>query len=437
MDRSIVMIFVYVFEMIISFCFFARIYEKKQKSNVWIFIIGLLLFLPSSFIFSLFENEIINLTVFFVINFTYALLCFDISVKNAAIQAAILDTLMFSTEIITIFLLSVIFNLPISKYKNDVHMLIIVVSICKLAHFILSQLLSLVIIRIGHKNNNIRQFLPLFIFPLLTIISCTIFLFTALKTEVTTSYKIATTVVCILYIFASIFIFIYYQLLANKEAKINELEAEKRLYNLNQTYLDVLQHQNNELQMMFHDTKNHYLTIGGLGNIEEVKAYIKKIYPEFESRNIINISNNKMLDLILNKYIVICKQNNIKFDYEVKTADLDYIDDADFSVILNNILDNAVEAAEKSIERQIEFSLRHINNMDLLSVVNSCDAPPKHNNHQLLTTKFDTDKHGFGTRIIKKYVKKNNGKYEWFYDDQEHRFHLTILFQKNAKSGTV
>ncbi len=436
MSRTVVMIIVYLFEMLTSFCFFSRIYERKKSITTTI-LIGLLLFIPSSFVFSLFENEIINLIVFFVINFIYSLICFDISLKNSAIQSVILDTLMFSTEIVTIFLLSLVMHLPAGQYKSDVNILIIIALICKMSYFILSQLLSFIIIRIGHKNNSVKQFLPFFIFPVLSIASCTVFLYTALKTEVSLVFRISTTVICVLYIFASVFIFIYYQTLANKEAKINELESEKRLYNLNNTYLNILQHQNNELQMMFHDTKHHYMALNNFDNIDDVKAYIAKIYPELEAKNIINVSNNKMLDLIISKYIVDCKNNNIKFDYEVKTANLDYIDDAELSILLNNILDNAVEAAKLSKEKYIEFSLRHINNMDLLSVVNSCDSPPKHKNGQLITTKFDTNNHGFGTKIIKKHAKKNNGKYEWFYDDIEHRFHLTILFQKDTKSGTA
>lgn len=433
MSRSAVVIIVYIFEMLTSFSFFSRIYERK-KSNLLTVLIGLLLFIPSSVIFSLFENEIINTFIFFVINVVYALICYNISVKNAAIQSIILTTLMVSTEYATVFLYSVLFRISTDLYKNDIRSFIIIALVCKLLYFIISQFLSLIMIKTGHKNNNIKQFMPLFIFPILTIASSVVFLFTALKTEVTVSYKITTTVICILYIFASIFIFIYYQLLANKEAKINELEAEKRLYNLNQTYLDVLQHQNNELQMIFHDTKHHYMALSNFENIEDVKKYISEIYPELEEKNIIKVSNNKMLDLIISKYIVACKNNNIKFDYEVKTANLDYIDDAELSILLNNILDNAVEAAKTSNEKYIEFSLRHINNMDLLSVVNSCDISPKHNNRQLITTKFDTNNHGFGTKIIQKHAKKNNGKYEWFYDDTEHRFHLTILFQKSVKS---
>lgn len=434
-----IIIIVYIFEMLTSFCFFSRIYEKKLKSNLWILCIGLLFFIPSSIIFNIIGNEIINLTVFFLINFAYSLICFKISVKNAAILSIILDTIMFSTEIITIFLLSLVLHIPINQYKNDVHTFIIIIAICKLAHFILSQLLAVVIAKVGNKKTgNLKQFIPLFIFPALTIASSTAFLYIALKTEVTNFYKIATTCICIFYIFASIFIFIYYQLLANKEEKINELESEKRMYSLNQNYLEILQHQNNELQMMFHDTKHHYMALSNFDNIDDVKTYIAKIYPELEAKNIIKITNNKMLDLIISKYIVACKSNRIKFDCEVKTANLDYIDDSELSILLNNILDNAVEAAKNSSEKYIEFSLRHINNnMDLLSVINSCDSPPKEDNGHLITTKFDTNSHGFGTKIIKKHAKKNNGKYEWFYDDTEHRFHLTILFQRNTDSGTA
>lgn len=402
MSKTFAVLFVYVFELLTSFCFFSRIYEKKQKSVLLNLLIGLFLFIPSSLIFSTIGNEVLNLIVFFAINVFYARICYNITLKNAVIQSIILDVFMFSTEIITIFLLSSALHIPTKQYKNDIHLFIIIALICKMVYFILAQFLSMVIIKLGHKNNGMKQFLPLFIFPVLSIASCTIFLYIALKTEVSLLYRITTTVVCILYILASVFVFVYYQTLANKDEKLKELESEKRMYSLNKNYLEILEHQNNELQMMFHDTKHHYMALSNFDDINDVKAYISKIYTELEEKNIIKVSNNKMLDLILSKYIVYCKKNNIKFEYEVKTANLDYIDDAELSIILNNVLDNAVEAAKISSERCIEFSLRHINGMDLLSCINSCDVPPKHSNHQLLTTKFDSTGHGFGTKIIKK-----------------------------------
>lgn len=431
MEWTIYNVVLYIFSMLISLAFFNRGYAKRLKSNILIILIGFALFISSSFIFTLFNNEIINLSFTFLINFIFAISCFKISVKDSMIFSVLLDAIIFSTELLTIFIYTSIFKAPTDLYKNNLTIFIILSSISKILFLAVSQLLMFVIKKGGYRDSNSKQFLPLFIFPILIMASSFVFLLLALKTEVSVQYQIAISVISVLSIFACIFTFIYYQLLSDNEAKVNELEREKQFYDLNNTYLDVLQHQNEELQMMFHDTKHHYLALSNFDSITEVRAYIEKLYPDLEQKNKIKISSNKMLDLILNKYIVICKNKGIKFNYEVKTVNLSYIDDSELLIILNNILDNAVEAATKSKDKTIEFSLWHINSMDMLSVINSCDSPPVQKHRQLLTTKGNSQRHGFGTKIIEKYAKKNNGKFEWFYDNAERQFHLSIVFQKN------
>lgn len=430
MERTIYDIVIYIFEMLIAFAFFSRCYEKKLKSNIIILIIGAALFIPISLVFSLLDNVILNLILFFIINFIFAISGFKIAIKNAIIYSILLDAIMFASESFSIFLWSYFFNIPINAYQNDIFVFVILSVISKTLYLAFSQLLAFCEKKGNYNGSNTKQFLPLLIFPILSIASSFIFLMLDTKSEITKKYQIAIASISILYVFACIFIFIYYQFLSDSQAKLNELESEKKFYELNNNYLDVLQHQNDELQMMFHNTKHHYLALSSLNNIDDVKEYIKKIYPDLENKNTVRISSNKLLNLILNKYIVICKQNGIKFSYEVKTADLDYIDDSELSIILNNILDNAVEAAMNSKKKTIDFSLRHINNMDMLNVINSCDVPPIHSGGKLLTTKANSSSHGFGTKIIEKHANINNGKYEWFYDKKEHQFHLSILFQR-------
>lgn len=146
----------------------------------------------------------------------------------------------------------------------------------------------------------------------------------------------------------------------------------------------------------------------------------------FERNNL--LVNNKILDLLLSKYDVLCKNNGISLNIEVRTANLSYIPDSDLSIIVNNLMDNAFEAAKQSSEREINFSLRCINNFDILNVSNSCNEEPLHHGKKLVTTKSSKELHGFGTKIIKKYANKNNAKYEWFYDDKKKRFNSTIIF---------
>ena len=48
---------------------------------------------------------------------------------------------------------------------------------------------------------------------------------------------------------------------------------------------------------------------------------------------------------------------------------------------------------------------------------------------QMITTKKQSKNHGFGSKIIERHTKSNDGEYEWFYDENEKRFHLSLLFK--------
>lgn len=181
--------------------------------------------------------------------------------------------------------------------------------------------------------------------------------------------------------------------------------------------------------MLFHDTKNHFLTIANIHNIEEVNSYVHGVIGDIQKYDIIQLTNNKLLDLLLSKYNALCINNNIKLSIEVRTANLDYIPDSDLSMIINNLMDNAFEAAKQSKEKIIDFSLIRVNNFDILKIFNSCDTAPIDKAHKLLTTKKSKAEHGFGTRIIEKYATKNNAEYEWLYDSSKKQFIATIIFK--------
>ncbi|MBR2877192.1 MAG: GHKL domain-containing protein [Clostridia bacterium] len=336
---------------------------------------------------------------------------------------------MFASEILTISILSAIRELPTDIYKTNFTSFVLATIISKILYFIITQIFSLFIRKSSLQSFNNGYFVPLFIFPVLTLVTSALFLFITFDVRLSAGYQITIFVVNLLLIFYCIFVFIYFQSLSEKERKITELEAERKMNDMNATYLEILEHQNDEFQIVFHDMKNHYLTLSQMENIGDVKQYINELYPSLENQNKVRISKNKIIDLILNKYIVVCKNRNIKFYYEVRTADLNYINDIELSVILNNALDNAVEAAENSVDKIIEFSIRHINNMDFVSIINSCDEKPVSRDSILKTTKNHMQKHGFGSKIIERYTKANNGEYEWFYDETEKRFHLSLMFQ--------
>jgi sensor histidine kinase YesM len=138
-----------------------------------------------------------------------------------------------------------------------------------------------------------------------------------------------------------------------------------------------------------------------------------------------------MLDLIISKYATLCESKNIKFDVDVKTANLNYIDDVDLSTLMNNLLDNAVEATEQSKERYIKLNIFSKNNLyDGLIIKNSCDISPINKNNNLETTKSNSKIHGIGISSIKKVIKKYNAVYDWKYDENKKVFETDIAFLK-------
>lgn len=104
---------------------------------------------------------------------------------------------------------------------------------------------------------------------------------------------------------------------------------------------------------------------------------------------------------MLNKYKSICDSSGISFEYNIRTANLSFMDAPDLITLLSNILDNAVEAASVSEKKTIELSINRVNEFDMLSCVNSSDRKPQSVGKSLRTSKNSGGFHGLGTKSIK------------------------------------
>ena len=428
MTKIIIDIFMYLFEGMLVFYYSNSLFSLKRRKRTQILFVALVFAL----LFSIYQLSIDHLNaVLIFISYSLLFCClYNISFKTAAFHSFIFIIVMFASEILVLAISTVLYK-DFNAYADNTAAYLFVVITSKLIYFGIMMVILKLFAQKENKEQDNKYFWLLFIMPLVSILILFCFRYIAYQIKVTQAMSVFWAVLCIGILFVNILVFAIYGISIKNTKELYELKAIQHQEEQDKRYFEIIEQSNNDMRAFSHDIKNHLTQIRNFEKVEDIQRYVEGIYPDVERFDSVGISKNKMLDLIISKYIVACKNNGIKFDYEVRTADLDYIDDTELSIILNNVLDNAVEAAVKSQEKQIELSLKHINNMDLLSVINSCDTPPKHNNRRLITTKFNSDSHGLGTKIIEKHAKKNNGKYEWFYDENEHRFHLTILFQRN------
>lgn len=136
------------------------------------------------------------------------------------------------------------------------------------------------------------------------------------------------------------------------------------------------------------------------------------------------------LDFILNMK----KRRMDKYAIEFSlNAQIEYLpmEDADFVVMLGNILDNAIEAAQicEIGKREVNLSVRNVNEMFILQLTNTSTQLPKMRKGQFITTKNEADKHGWGLESVRHIVEKYKGNIDFKYDEK--------MFQVNIFIGTA
>lgn len=418
---------IYFFEFLITISFCNKLMDKKIKYG-YIFILSLPLFVAGFAFYYLLKNLVLNTIISVLMYFFTMLIGYKEKLYKQIIYTIYLTIISYFSEAVLIFVFYSKYQVITQEnFLSPIQQLLVSI-VTKTIHFILAQLLVLIIQRKSFKEN--KKLLPLFIYPIISIAFTMQFFGLSSKYSYTKSETNLFIIISCIDAIMCIAIFMYYGLLDDKDKKLKELEKEQQFVELNNSYMQVLEHQNNEMRMMFHDTKNHYNTIANMDSAEEIHSYVDALFDDIQKYQIIKLTNNKMLDLLLSKYKAVCGSKNISFNIEVKTANLDYIEDSDLSILVCNLLDNAVESAEHSAEKSIIFSLRRVNTFDVLNVINSCDTEPEIKGKIIKTSKKDKSAHGYGIKIISKYAKKNNAEYEWHYDNEAKKFNSTLIFKR-------
>lgn len=428
MNKIIFSVLLYLTEFLIAFNYFKKIFEYKYSCNKSIIIVGanyiimLLIYIINPNI------EWLNVLLFAIANYLSICFGFKSNQKSAIFHSLILSLVMYITEMVTIFTISTLLNKSVVHYQNDFFLLIVDAVICKTLYFVFTALISLIATKERSKINGGKYWI-LIIMPVCSM--CCTLLIHYLLTQINVSNLVGviSSSLTVLLLISNIIVFWIYESTQKNHQKILELQIANQKNSLDLSYLKLLEEKNNSSDELIHDIKNHLLNINSIADSKEVSNYIKDVYGKVDKYSYIGKTSNKMLDLILNKYTIICKNKNIHFNVETFSENLSFINDVDLSTLLNNLFDNSIEAAEKCDTKEIDFVLkRNDNGCRIIDLKNSCIQKPIIKNHKLLSTKKDSNYHGIGTKNIEKIVKKYNGEIEWRYNEEQLTFQVIIIF---------
>lgn len=123
------------------------------------------------------------------------------------------------------------------------------------------------------------------------------------------------------------------------------------------------------------------------------------------------------LDFMLN--IKKRKMDHLGIQFELSTGvSVIPMEDADFVVLLGNLLDNAIEAVEQceAENRRIWMSIQNANEMFLLRMKNTYKVTPQRKKERFLTQKADEKSHGVGIESVKRIAEKYEGDVQFTYE---------------------
>lgn len=430
---------VYFSEMLIAYVFCVNISEKRYNFIISM-AIGIIIFGAGALLNVLGEtNYVLNTCSMLVIHFLFILACFRMDITTSAFYTIILCGLSTVLEFGTVSAISTLTEGQLTDINHDYMLLAVEFFICKSLYFIFSLLLLKLLnfLKISSPEKEPTHFpLSTTIQPLLTFTIILAFYYVCMREEISRQGQFLFAIMCIAALGATIFLVLHNMRQQKREQEYMRMRSEVTQLEHEKNYYDILSRQNQQLMIYAHDAKNHLTAIQDLSEDPQIRGYVDKLSSELDDYTRSCHSGNKLLDVILNRYVLECQKRGLNFDYNVKVCNLGDIEDMDLVTILGNLLDNAIEAAEKSQEKTVylETSLR---NAYQVIVIQNSSLPPRESYGRLQTSKPDQSMHGFGLKSVAKCLKKYQGDLHWDYDEDNHLFTMTVMIDTILQDKTV
>ena len=212
---------------------------------------------------------------------------------------------------------------------------------------------------------------------------------------------------------------LYTEELANHldlQYRYDELMAE---YDNSRSQRQEIERLHENTRRLKHDMKNHIMVIAShlnSGEIDEAKEYLSVVLDNLNRVYSYIQTGNSVLNYLINSQLEYAQQNGIPFKAEIENLPFAKMGSVDFSAVLGNMLDNAIEASLKASEKYLYVSVCRKRGYDTMTVKNKIDCSVLSDNPDLATTKEEKDKHGVGTGQIKTITEKYGGMVDIYED---------------------
>ena len=401
---------------------------KREKK---IYKLGFIVMWGVAFFQIYFINKIVLYDGFFTVlialtYFIYARCCLKGGYQYQIFLILFSTAILFTLSSVVIFFISYISGVPTENLIGEFsYRRVLIVCLCRILEYFVFR----AVIKINAEYALTKREWMLFTtMPLLTWIGITLITKSTIQTKVIMPYMFYVSLIMVI-INVITYFFMY---------KIKQDMETKQEYELLKMQYDNVKNMESNMKALYdntysvkHDLEKHFLAIKTMsvaGNCNGINQYIEDVFDsKLDAVQKIVFTDNDIFNAIINTKLEMCKQKGIFPSINISNDAISFIKVSDMSVLFGNILDNAIEAAEKTDEKIIILNVQLQRDYVSIYIENSYNA--SFSDINLKTTKKGQAKHGFGTKIIRKVVEENDGMIQYFINDSG-MFCCDILYKK-------
>lgn len=384
-----------LFQTYIFYLFGACFYREKAEIKR-VFGGCSLFFVVTTGVYLLFNVPLLNIISALVCGFCMLNICYRGKVSKAILVSVLTMCMMAVSETVLAICIGEVSKSAIqqSDYYNSVFVALLLPMIQYLLVMLVRNFMSLK----DDTSMPLSYWVVTVVLPLITL-AFIIILYT--EAALTLTYLVICGVLLIIINFMTIYL--YDNTIRNMQArKENEILEVQNL--CQQKQAESMHNVMEQIRGERHDFYKHLSSLRQMlmdGQYPGAQKYVDELCEERDaiSAKIIADTGNYTLDSILNYEYERAKAYHIEIQYDCEIPKELELSPKDMSIILMNLLDNAIEAVRQEKEKKIQCNIVYRKPQLLIRVTNPCTGETGTLGN---TTKRNAEEHGYGLKNVEK-----------------------------------
>ncbi len=208
--------------------------------------------------------------------------------------------------------------------------------------------------------------------------------------------------------------------MANSLNRNAKLQQENHFLSMQRARYDNLCTAIEETRHARHDMRHHFAQLASMadaGEWEQIRNYLEKAQDKIPNLDM-RFSENRAADSVIGHYCALARRENVPFLTNIDLPAELPVDEMDMCLILSNLLENALEASERTDEtkRQIKVEIYlHSGRLLLMQIENAYDGSIKEKDGIFQSSKRKGN--GIGIQSVRRIAEKNGGDSTFSYND--------------------